>query len=89
MNADTAVDLARQALLTALWVSAPILVVGFVAGILVSLVQILTSMQDPAFNTVPRLAAFLAATLALLPWMTERLVAYTTALYSNLARFAR
>ena len=89
MNADTAVDLARQALLTALWVSAPILAVGFVAGILVSLVQILTSMQDPAFNTVPRLAAFLAATLALLPWMTERLMVYTTALYSNLARFAR
>ena len=89
MNADMAVELARQALLTTLWVSAPILLLGFLIGIIVSIVQILTSMQDPAFNTVPRLAAFLAGILALLPWMTERLIVYTQTLFSNLARFAR
>jgi len=89
MNADAVVEIARQALVTTFWVSAPILLVGFVAGVIVSIVQILTSMQDPAFNTIPRLAAFLAGILVLLPWMTERLVAYTTALYSNLARFSR
>ena len=89
MNADLAVELARQALMTAFWVSAPILLLGFVAGVIISIVQILTSMQDPAFNTIPRLAAFLLGALALLPWMTERLVVYTIALYSNLGRFAR
>ena len=89
MNADMAVELARQALITTLVVSAPILALAFVAGVVVSIVQILTSMQDPAFNTIPRLAAFLAGILALLPWMTERLVAYTVGLYSNLGRFAR
>lgn len=88
MNADLAVDIARQALMTTFLVSAPILVLGFVAGVIVSIVQILTSMQDPAFNTIPRLAAFLAGILLLLPWMTERLVAYTIALYSNLGRYA-
>lgn len=89
MNADAVVELSRQVLLTTLWVSAPILAVGFAVGIIVSIVQILTSMQDPAFNTVPRLAAFLFGLVALLPWMTERLVVYTTTLFSNLARFAR
>lgn len=89
MNADLAVELARQALLTAFFVSAPILLLGFVVGIVVSIVQILTSMQDPAFNTIPRLAAFLVGALALLPWMTERLVTYTVALFSNMARYAR
>ena len=88
MNADLAVELARQALMTALYVSGPILALGFAAGVIVSIVQILTSMQDPAFNTVPRLAAFLFGILALLPWMTERLVTYTIALYSGLGRFA-
>jgi flagellar biosynthetic protein FliQ len=89
MSPDMAVDLARQALLTAFYVSAPILALGFAAGIVVSIVQILTSMQDPAFNTIPRLAAFLLGILALLPWMTDRLLTYTTALFSNFARFAR
>jgi flagellar biosynthetic protein FliQ len=89
VNADLAVELARQALLTAFFVSAPILLLGFVVGIVVSIVQILTSMQDPAFNTIPRLAAFLVGALALLPWMTERLVTYTVALFSNMARYAR
>jgi flagellar biosynthetic protein FliQ len=89
VNADLAVELARQALLTAFFVSAPILLLGFVVGIVVSIVQILTSMQDPAFNTIPRLAAFLVGALALLPWMTERLVTYTVGLFSNMARYAR
>jgi flagellar biosynthetic protein FliQ len=89
MNADLAVELARQALLTAFFVSAPLLLLGFLVGVVVSIVQILTSMQDPAFNTIPRLAAFLAGALALMPWMTERLVTYTVALFSNMARYAR
>ncbi len=74
--------------MTAFVISAPILLLAFVSGVIVSVVQILTSMQDPAFNTIPRLAAFLAAIVLLLPWMTERLVIYTTALFSDLARFA-
>ena len=89
MGADQAVELARQALITAFVVSAPILALGFVAGVVVSIIQILTSMQDPAFNTIPRLAAFLVGILALLPWMTERLVTYTIALFGNLGRFAK
>jgi flagellar biosynthetic protein FliQ len=88
MSSDQAVAIARQALMTAFVISAPILLLAFVSGVIVSIVQILTSMQDPAFNTIPRLAAFLAAIVLLLPWMTERLVIYTTALFSDLARFA-
>jgi len=89
MDADLAVQVARQALWTATIVSAPLLLLGFLAGVAVSLVQILTSMQDPAVNSVPRLAAFLAATVFLMPWMTERLVSYTVALFSNLAPYSR
>lgn len=88
MNADMAVELTRQALLMAFLVSAPVLALAFVVGVLVSIIQILTSMQDPAFNTIPRLAAFLGGLLILMPWMTERLVTYTIALFSNMARYA-
>ena len=89
MSVDLAMELTRQALLTAFIVSAPILALGFAVGIVVSLVQILTSMQDPAFNTIPRLAVFLIGAVLLMPWMTERMVAYTVALFSNMARYAR
>lgn len=77
MSEDQAVELMRTALWMAFVVGAPILLIGFVTGIAVSLVQVLTSMQDPAFNTVPRLFVFLASTLLLLPWMTGKMIVYT------------
>ena len=89
MNVDLAVEVTRQAFWVALTVGGPILLIGFAAGIVVSLVQILTSMQDPAFNSVPRLFVFLVAGMLLLPWMADRLVRYTTDLFGGLERFAR
>ncbi len=89
MTTEAAVELARQALMTTFLVSAPLLALAFVVGVVVSMVQILTSMQDPAFHTIPRLGAFLAGAVALLPWMTERMMAYTIALYSGLGRYGR
>lgn len=89
MHVDQAVEIIREALWVTLMVGGPILAIGFAGGILVSLVQILTSMQDPAFNSVPRLLVFLGATMLLLPWMAERLMSYTTDLFGGLERFAR
>jgi len=85
---DSAVAIIREAFWTTLFVGGPILLIGFVGGVLVSILQILTSMQDPAFNTVPRLLIFLAATMLLLPWMAERLLAYTAGILSSLERYA-
>lgn len=89
MTGQAVVDVLRGALLTAFWLSAPLLAVGLAAGVVISLVQILTSMQDAAVGAVPRLVAFLAALLVFLPWMTARLVSYTSALFGDLARYAR
>ncbi|MDA1312191.1 MAG: flagellar biosynthetic protein FliQ [Acidobacteria bacterium] len=88
MNADLAVEVIRQAFWNALFVGGPILLIGFVAGIVVSLVQIVTSMQDPAFNSVPRLLVFLFAAMLLLPWMADHMILYTETLFGNLDRFA-
>jgi flagellar biosynthetic protein FliQ len=89
MTPDTVVQIMRQALMAAFWLSAPLLVIGFIAGLVISLIQIATSMQDNAFSTIPRLAAFLVALLFLLPWMLSRAMSYTTALFGDLARYAR
>jgi flagellar biosynthetic protein FliQ len=70
------------------WLSLPVLAVGFVVGIVVSLAQVLTSIQDTSFVTVPRLAAFLGMLVLAMPWMLTRLIDFTTQLFGNLARFA-
>ena len=89
MTPDLAVDILRQALLTTLWLSAPLLLIGLAAGIIVSLVQIVTSIQDAAFNAIPRLGVFLGSTLLLMPWMLKKLMAYTIVLLGDLGRYAR
>lgn len=88
MNVSQTVDLMRQAFVTTFWLSLPLLSVGFAIGIVISLVQIVTSIQDSSFSAVPRLTAFLLALLLAMPWMLTRLIAYTTALFGNLGRFA-
>jgi flagellar biosynthetic protein FliQ len=88
MTPELVVQVTRQALMAAFWLSAPLLVIGFVAGVVISLVQIATSMQDNAFSSVPRLVAFLAGLLFLLPWMLSRAMSYTISLLGDLGRYA-
>ena len=88
MTSATAVDLFRQMLMTTFWLSTPLLAIGLVAGIIISLVQIITSIQDNSFGAVPRLAAFFFGLLVLLPWMTSKLVSYTAALLGDFGRYA-
>lgn len=89
MTSEAIAAVLRDALMTAFWVSLPLLAIGFVAGIVISLLQIVTSVQDPAFGGVPRLVAFLAGLLLLLPWMIARLSSYTISLLGDLSRYAR
>ena len=89
MSADSVVEILRQALLVAFWMAAPLLAIGFAAGILTSLAQIVTSIQDTGFSTIPRLVAFLLGILLLMPWMIQRITVYTTALLGDLGRYAR
>lgn len=89
MTPDAVVQLLREMFLTAFWLAAPLLTIGFVAGILISLVQIVTSIQDSGFNTVPRLLAFLGGLLLLMPWMMHRVSAYAISLFGNLPYYAR
>lgn len=88
MTTAAVVDLMRTMMITTFWLSLPLLAIGFAVGIVISLVQIITSIQDPSFSSVPRLSAFLAATLLAMPWLLAKLMAYTTTLFGDLGRFA-
>jgi len=89
MNQQLAVQVFREALMTTFSLSLPLLAIGFIAGIVISLVQIITSIQDSAFSTVPRLAAFLLGLLVFLPWMLMKMIAYTTMVFGDFSRYAK
>ena len=89
MTPEYVIQILRQCLMTAFWLGAPLLAIGFVAGIVISLVQIATSMQDNAFSTIPRLVAFLVGLIVLLPWMLQRSMAYASSILGHLGSYAR
>lgn len=89
MTQELVVQIFRHTLMETFWLSLPLLAIGFTVGIGVSLLQVLTSIQDTSFGAVPRLTAFLLGLLLMLPWMTARLITYTTVLLSDFARYAR
>lgn len=89
MTPDSAAHLVGQMFVQAFWIAAPLLAIGFIAGVLVSLVQIVTSIQDSGFNAIPRLIAFLGGCLVLMPWMVHKSMEYTAGILGNLHRYAR
>jgi flagellar biosynthetic protein FliQ len=89
MTPEFAIQILRDTLMMAFWTAAPILLAGFVSGIVLSLVQIVTSIQDMAFSTVPRLAIFLGTTIIAMPWMLNKAMTYATSILGDLSRYAR
>jgi len=87
MTPESAVNLIHTALLTAFELAAPILMIGFTVGVIMNLVQVATSLQDQAFSTFPRLAAFLSAFIVLMPWMLKHVVSYTTGIFTDIAKY--
>jgi flagellar biosynthetic protein FliQ len=89
MTPEFVVQIIHDMFITAFLLSAPLLAVGFVVGIVISLIQIVTSIQDSAFNAIPRLVAFLLASLFTMPWMLRHMTGYAIGIFGNLARYAR
>jgi flagellar biosynthetic protein FliQ len=88
MNPQLAIETIQQTLLTALFVALPLLIALFVVGVIISLLQIVTSIQDPSFGAVPRLAAFFVVLFLTLPWLVMRLTTYTERLFGSFDRYA-
>ena len=89
MTPESVVHIISQAFWTSVVLCAPMLLIGFAVGIIVNIIQIATSLQDAAFSTIPRLAAFLFGFLLLLPWMLKQLTAYSATIFGDLSRYAR
>jgi len=89
MNETMIIKLAKDALEVTLMISGPLLIVSLVVGVLVSIAQVVTSIQDMTLSFVPRIIAVFLAFLFALPWILGTLLAFTGQLYGHLERFAR
>lgn len=89
LTPDGVAHIIGQMFVAAFWISAPLLALGFVTGIVVSLIQVLTSIQDSGFNAIPRLMAFLGGALLMMPWMVHKAMAYTIDILGDLSRYGR
>lgn len=73
---ESVVDLVREAILIAMKIVAPIVLAGMFVGLLISLVQSITSIQDQTVSLVPKIASMLVVAIILIPWIVLRLVEY-------------
>jgi flagellar biosynthetic protein FliQ len=83
LDLEQATELIRSTLILALIISAPMLLIGLVVGILISLVQAVTQIQEQTLTFVPKIAAMSAAAVMLMPWIGHRLLEYAAAMFAN------
>lgn len=84
MSHTLVVDLARNAVMLALLICGPMLVVALLVGLTVSVFQAVTQIQEQTLAFVPKLVGVSAVFLLALPWILQLLVKYTTELFRSL-----
>lgn len=83
MSHALVIDLARNAVMLALLLSGPLLLIALVVGLLVSVIQTVTQIQEQTLSFVPKLFAIAGAFLIALPWMLQLMIKYTTELFRS------
>ncbi len=83
MMVDFGIDTVRTALLTALLIAAPILIAGLLIGLFVSIIQTVTQIQEQTLTFVPKIAGMVIVAAMLIPWIIERLLAFSLIMFSG------
>ena len=88
MNPEIAIDLFKSTIMTALYTVAPFLLTLLVVGLLASLLQSVTSMQESTLTFVPKLFALAALALLLAPWLLRSLTEFAVSMLARMATLA-
>lgn len=76
MNADSVIQIGQQALWVTLLISAPMLIAGLVVGLLISMLQAVTQIQEVTLTFAPKIIAVFVVFALFLPWMSQYMVQY-------------
>jgi flagellar biosynthetic protein FliQ len=89
MSLDFIVGIMAETVWTTLLVAAPVLIVGLLVGVLISLFQAVTQVQEMTLVFVPKIVACLIALVAALPWMINILVSFTHNIFTNIPLYVK
>jgi flagellar biosynthetic protein FliQ len=89
MNDALVTTLIQNALTTLMWIAAPMLIVAVVVGVVMSLIQTLTSIQDQTFSFAPRVIAIFLVFLITFPWILRVLVTFTATILGDFTPFVK
>ena len=84
MEPQDAIDIGREAIVMAMLIASPVLVVGMSVGLLIGLFQALTQIQEQTVAFVPKIAAMVLALSFALPWLIARMLQYSTDLIGGI-----
>ena len=82
MELSTALELGRNAFYMALTTSAPILLIGLAVGLMISMFQAVTQLQEQTLTFVPKIAAMVVAAALFIPWIADRMINFTREMVS-------
>jgi flagellar biosynthetic protein FliQ len=88
MTPEMVTEIGRQAIETTLLVSAPMLGLSLIVGLLVSIFQAMTQINEATLSFVPKVVAVFGAVLLFLPWMMGVLITFMTQLITNIPLYA-
>ena len=83
MNEYVIVQIAREALKTAIYVAGPALIVSMAVGLCISIFQVVTSLQDATLAFVPKVLAVMLVVVFSFPWMMRMMIQFTTRMFTD------
>ncbi|GIN37516.1 MULTISPECIES: flagellar biosynthesis protein FliQ [Heyndrickxia] len=87
MNSDMVISLAEKGIYITLIVAGPLLLVALIVGLIVSIFQATTQIQEQTLAFIPKIVAVLIGLVFFGPWMLSHLLSYATDIFSNLTRY--
>jgi len=85
MTGPEVLDIARDGIITLLKVASPMMLVGLAVGVVISLLQALTQIQEQTLAFVPKIILMFAALILMLPFMSDALAGYMTRVAARIA----
>ena len=85
MTANDAIGLFQQSIMLALMLAGPMLFFGLLAGLIVSIFQAVTQVHEMTLTFIPKILAVVLSVFLFMPWMINKIIDFTTNLFSNLA----
>ncbi len=89
MSPEFILGIGQETLKVTLFVSAPMLIAGLIAGVLVSIFQAVTQIQEMTLTFVPKILAVIAALLFFAPWMLRLMIDFTTQIFTQIPLYVK